>query len=235
LVCHLGALTRSDGLHLVNTELALPAALCLAAFYLPGLLGARLRRSRWIGGLAIGVAALALLPLAPRSSQPKLVALKLWRPLDARTSPPAEPPLPPGIPVHSVAAARVGEQTLRQPRCCAKHHVSMAQLVRFMDRLHAAVGGRRVLVDSAAFLTPPAVYFLADLRPAPFLQDPGTMVLNNEIRVRWYAYLHAHVAQTQAIVTTSLKRPAPRVWLAAHPRHHTVALRFAGVRVLVLR
>jgi hypothetical protein len=235
LICHLGALTRSDGLHLVNTELALPAAVCLAAFYLPGLLGARSRRSLWIGGLAIGVVALALLPLAPRLSQPKLVAMKLWQPLHARVSPPAERPQAAGIPVRSGAAARIGDSTLRQARCCAKHHVPVAELVHFMDRLHAAVGGRRVLVDSTTILTPPAVYFLADLRPAPFLQDRGTMVLNSDIRPRWYAYMHAHLAQTHAIVTTSLNRPAPRAWVAAYPRHRTIALHFAGVRVLVLR
>jgi hypothetical protein len=92
-----------------------------------------------------------------------------------------------------------------------------------------------VLVDSTTVLTPPAVYFLADLRPAPFLQDKGTLVLNSDIRARWYAYMRAHVEQTQAIVTTSLSRPAPRVWLAAHSRHRTIALRFAGAKVLVLR
>jgi len=52
-----------------------------------------------------------------------------------------------------------------------------------MDRLHATVGGRRVLVDHVPLVTPTAVYFLADLRPAPFEQDYGTMVLNNEIAV----------------------------------------------------
>jgi hypothetical protein len=234
LICHLGALTRSDPPHLINTELALPAAVCLAAFYLPGLLGARSRRSQWIGGLAIAIAALALLPLTPRLSQPKLVAQKLWQPLHARVSPPAEPPRPAGIPVRSGAAARVGDSTVRQPRCCTKGNLSMAQLVGFLDRLHTAVGGRRVLVDSTTKLTPPAVYFLADLRPAPFLQDRGTMVLNTSMDGPWYAYMHAHLAQTQAIVTTSLSRPAPREWLAAYPRHQTIALHFAGMRVLVL-
>jgi hypothetical protein len=237
LICHLGALTRSDPLHLINTELALPAAVCLAAFSLPGLLGARSRPSQWIGGLAIAIVALALLPLAPRLSQPKLVALKLWRPLHARVSPPAERPRTAGIPASSGAAARVGASVLRQSHCCTKghHHVSTAELVQFMDRLHAAVGGRRVLVDSTTVITPPGVYFLADLRPAPFLQDPGTMVLNSQIKARWYRYLHAHLAQTQALVTTSLGRPTPRAWLAAHPHHQTIALMFHGGKVLVLR
>jgi hypothetical protein len=236
VICHLGALTRSDPLHLVNTELALPAAVCLAAFSLPGLLGARSRPSQWIGGLAIVIAALALLPLAPRLSQPKLIALKLWRPLHARTSPPAERPRTAGIPASSGAAARVGDSVLRQRRCCTKgRHVSTAELVRFMDRLHAAVGGRRVLVDSTTVVTPPGVYFLADLRPAPFLQDPGTMVLNSQIKARWYRYLHAHLSQTQALVTTSLGRPTPRAWVAAFPHHRTIALKFHGGRVLVLR
>ena len=91
-----------------------------------------------------------------------------------------------------------------------------------------------MLVDSTTVVTPPAVYFLADLRPAPFLQDPGTMVLDDVIRDRWYRYLDAHLAQTQALVTTGLTRRAPRAWVAAYPHHRTAALRFAGVRVLVL-
>jgi hypothetical protein len=40
--------------------------------------------------------------------------------------------------------------------------------------------------------------------------------------------MHAHLTKTQAIVTTSLNRPAPREWVAAYPRHHAIALHFAG-------
>jgi hypothetical protein len=234
VVCHLGALTRSDVPHLVNTELALPAALCLAAFYLPALLGARSRGAQWIGGLGIALVVLAILPLAPRTSQPKLVAEKLWRPLHARVSPPVPRARPAGIPAGSLAARRIGDSTLRATRCCTKKHLPMRRLVRFMDGLHAAVGGRRVFVDGTTVLTPPAVYFLADLRPAPILQDRGTMVLNTDMDPRWYRYFDAHLSQTEALVTTGLSRRAPRRWLAAHPRHRTVALEFAGVKVLVL-
>ncbi|MDX6658242.1 MAG: hypothetical protein QOH62_3035 [Solirubrobacteraceae bacterium] len=233
VICHLGALTRSDAPHLINTELALPAAVCLAAFYLPGLIGARSRASQWIGGLAIALTALALLPAAPWS-QPKLVAVKLWRPLHARVDPPPVRPKPAGIPAHSVAAARVGNSTVRQEFCCTRHKVPMAKFVRFMDRLHATVGTRRVLVDEAPLITPPAVYFLADLRPAPFLQDYGTMAINGDIRDQWYRFLDSHLAQTQAVVTTSLSRFTPQTWLAAFPRHRTVTLRIAGERAYVL-
>jgi hypothetical protein len=233
VVCHLGALTRSDPPHLINTELALPAAIILAAFYLPGLVGARSRWTQWIGGLAIGLTALALLPTAPWD-QPKLVAQRLSRPFDARVHPPAQRPKPAGIPAGSVAAARVGDSTVRQERCCTRHKVTMANFVNFMDRLHAIVGTRRVLVDEAPLVTPPAVYFLADLRPAAFLQDYGTLVLNSHIRDDWYRYLDSHLAQTQAVVTTSLSRFTPQTWLAAFPRHRTVTLRIAGVKAFVL-
>lgn len=234
VISHLGALTRSDVPHLVNTELALPAAVCLAVFDLPGLLGARSRRTRWAGGLAIAAAALAILPLVPRGLAPSLTPQKLWRPLEARLNPPAKRPLPAGIPAGSVAAARIGDATLRQPTCCTKTHVPMIRFVRFMDRLHAVVGGRRTFVDAAPIVTPPVVYFLADLRPAPFMQDYGTMVLNNEMRRPWFRFFRAHLAQMQALVTTNADRASPRIWAKAFPRHRTVVVPLEGDRVLVL-
>jgi hypothetical protein len=234
LISHLGALTRSDAPHLVNTELALPAAICIAAFDLPGLLGARSRRSQWVGGVVIALAAVAILPLAPRVLQPTMIPSKLWRPLHARLNPPGKQRLPPGIPERSLAAARIGDSTLRQPRCCTKSDLPMAQLVHFMDRLHRVIDSRRVLVVRTTVLTPPAVYFLADLRPAPFLQDYGTMVLNHDIRKHWLRYLRAHLAQTQALVTTNTHRRAARIWVKAFPRHRTVVLPLAGASVLVL-
>ncbi|MEA2422199.1 MAG: hypothetical protein QOF55_1298 [Thermoleophilaceae bacterium] len=237
VVCHLGALTRSDKPHLENTELALPAALCLAAFYLPGLLGATSRRWRAAGALAIAAVTLALLPLSPYTGQPKLVALKLWRPLHARVSPPPRLRVPAAIPRHSMAAARVGSSALPAKKCCSKHAVPMRELVRFMDRLHAVVGTRRVYVDrvSNKMVTPPAVYFLADLRPAATLEERGTMVLNRPLRLEWLRYFRSHLNQVRAIVTLDPARPAPALWVAAFPKHRTVTLRLGpnSVRVLL--
>ena len=225
VICHLGALTRSDGAHLKNTELALPAALCLAAFDLPALLGARSRRARWLGGAAIATAALALLPLAPYASLPQRVAAKLWRPAMARVRPPAPRGLPAGIPPLSVAAARIGGVTVRQPWCCAKHHdIPMERFVRFLDRLHAVIGTRRVYVDGTPSLSPPGIYFLADLRPAPFRQEYSTMVITARIREQWFREFHADLPRIEAIVTTDPRRRAPAMWLAAHPRHRRVAV-----------
>jgi hypothetical protein len=83
-------------------------------------------------------------------------------------------------------------------------------------------------------VTPPVSYFLADLRPAPFRQDYGTMVLNDRIRRTWLAWFRGHLDQTDAIVTTSAGRTAPRLWAAAHPHHRTVVVPWAGIRVLVM-
>jgi hypothetical protein len=55
------------------------------------LLGARSRRSQWVGGVVIALTALAILPLAPRVLQPTMIPSKLWRPLHARLSPPGKP------------------------------------------------------------------------------------------------------------------------------------------------
>jgi hypothetical protein len=224
VVSHLGALTRSDAPHLKNTMLALPAALCLAAFYLPGLLGAR-GRARWIGGLAIGAVVLAFLPMTVRSFEPALIPQKLWRPLTSRVNPPDPKPLPSGVPKNSIAASRIGKATFRRGPCCnSTDAVPMGQFARFLDRLHALVGSRRVFVDSSPGVVPPAVYFLADLRPATLPQDYGTMVINGDIRRQWFRYFRRHLGQIDAVVSTKPGRRGPRLWAARFPSHRTVTM-----------
>jgi hypothetical protein len=90
---HLGSLTRSDAPHLVNTELALPAAICIAAFDLPALLGARRARTRWAGGAAIALLTVAALPFTPKVLDPGRTPDKLARPALARVNPPASRPV----------------------------------------------------------------------------------------------------------------------------------------------
>jgi hypothetical protein len=235
IVCHLGALTRSDLPHLKNTELALPAAICLAVFYLPELLGVASRRWRVLGGLAIAVVVLALLPLSPYSSQPKLVALKLWRPLHARISPPRQRPVSPLIDGRSLAAKRLGRHTVSARTCCTKRPIPMHELVTFMNRLHRIVGKRRVFVDTVRrkSITPPAVYFLADLRPFATPEDFGTMAFNSDLRKQWFSYFRAHAGGAEALVTRDPARRAPRIWLAAVPNHRTVTLRLGKDTVSV--
>jgi hypothetical protein len=234
VVSHLGALTRSDAPHLVNTELALPAAICIAAFDLPALLGARRAGVRWAGGAAIALLAVAVLPFTPKVLDPGGTPDKLARPLLARLDPPASRPVPPRIPPGSPAAARIGNETVQERRCCTKTHIPMADLVRFMDRLHAVIGSRRVYVDDTGIVTPPVAYFLADLRPARFRQDYGSMVLNSDIRKVWLRDFHARVPGMAGIVTTDPNRTAPRIWTRANPRHRTVVVPWAGFRVRVM-
>jgi hypothetical protein len=235
IVCHLGALTRSDVPHLKNTELALPAAICLAVFYLPELLGVASRRGRALGGLAIAVVVLALLPLSPYSSQPKLVALKVWRPLHARISPPRKKPIAPSIDRRSLAAQRLGRSTVSARTCCTKRPIPMHEVVAFMNRLHQVVGTRRVFVDTVRTksITPPAVYFLADLRPVSTPEDYGTMVINSDLMKQWFAYFAGHLGQIQAVVTRDPGRRAPRMWLAAFPHHRTVTMPLGRATVRV--
>jgi hypothetical protein len=234
VVSHLGSLTRSDAPHLVNTELALPAAICLAAFDLPALLGARRARSRWLGAIAIAALTVAVLPFTAKVLDPGGTPDKLARPLLARVDPPPSRPVPARIPAHSLAAARIGNETVQQPRCCTKTHIPMTDLVRFMDRLHAVIGSRRVYVDDTGIVTPPVAYFLADLRPAPFRQDYGTMVLNSDIRQVWLRDFRKRVHAMPAIVTTDPNRTAPRIWRRANAGYRTVVVPWAGFRVRVM-
>jgi hypothetical protein len=234
IVSHTGALTRSDAPHLVNTELALPAAICIAAFELPALMGATRAPARWLGAVAIAGAAVAVLPFTGRVLSPAKTPDKIYRPLAARVHPPRAKPIAPGVAANTVAARRIGDETLAAGRCCTKARIPMADLVRFMNRLHDVVGRRRVFVDYTGVVTSPVTYFLADLRPAPFRQDYGTMVLNNRIRDTWLRWFRAHLGGTEAVITTSAARTVPRIWTAANPRHRTVRVPWAGRTVLVM-
>jgi hypothetical protein len=113
----------------------------------------------------------------------------------------------------------------------------MPAFVRFMNRLHATVGARRVYVDRVTMgktLVPPAVYFLADLRPATTPEDRGTMALNAPQRRAWFRYFRAHVRGVQAVVTPDVGRQVPAFWAATFPHHRTVTLRLGPHRVRVL-
>lgn len=233
LVSHLGALTRSDVSHLKNTQLALPAALCLAIFYLPGLLDLGSRRWRWLGGAAIAVLVIALLPTW--ATDPEKVGLKIWRPVHARFAPPPPKRQKRGIPPRSPAADRLGKSILALRQCCERASIPTAELVRFMDRLHAVVGARRVYVDSVTSktVTPPAVYFLADLRPVPTPEDYRTMAFNSELRAEWARYFQKHIDRVQAYVTKPQPNSITSIWLHAFPHHRTVRLSYGGHPVYV--
>jgi hypothetical protein len=234
LVSHLGALTRSDVSHLKNTELALPAALTLAIFYLPGLLGVGSRRWRWLGGAAIAVLVILLLPTW--MTKPEKIGLKIWRPVHARFDPPRDRHARAGIPPRSPAADRLGASVLAGKQCCARDSIPTVELVTFMDRLHRIVGSRRVYVDSvtAKTVTPPAVYFLADLRPAPTPEDYRTMAFNSDLRAQWLKYFESHIDGVRALVARDLTSQVSAVWLRAFPRHRTVKLHYGSRTVYVL-
>ena len=89
-------------------------------------------------------------------------------------------------------------------------------------------------VDDTGIVTPPVAYFLADLRPAAFRQDYGTMVLNSDIRKVWLRDFRARARAMPAIVTTDPNRTAPRIWRRANPRYRTVVVPWAGFRVRVM-
>jgi hypothetical protein len=60
------------------------------------------------------------------------------------------------------------------------------------------------------------------------------MVLNSDIRKVWLRDFRRRVGRMDAIITTDPTRTAPRIWSAAHPRHRTVVVPWAGRQVRVL-
>jgi hypothetical protein len=228
-----GAFLRSDSSHLVNTMLAMPVASVLAVAYLPGLLGIS-RRLRLLSALVLAAIPLALFPLQQIANVDDRLTAPLQR--FAYQSPAlqwqrAAP--------SSVAAKRLGP-VLRAPVqwCCTyyRYPVSMREFADILNRLHAAVGDRRVYVANfIEGMEPGAAYFLADLRPAPIYMEPSTMVMNETLLNRYLDYFREHISDVQAVVAVYPNLPEVRMFDAAYPDHQRIELPYTWGSITVLK
>jgi hypothetical protein len=93
------------------------------------------------------------------------------------------------------------------------------------------VGTRRVFVGSSIVLSAPAIYFLADLRPAPTREQYGTMVLTSTMREVWLRQFRDRIGEIRAVITRDPGGRAVAIWRAAYPRRRTVTLRYGHDQV----
>jgi hypothetical protein len=134
----------------------------------------------------------------------------------------------PGTPA-TVAAQRVGAGLAGAPRCCWGPAVPMTTLIAMMDRIHALVGSRTAYVTDFPYGYPGLVYFLADLTPAPVLQDKYMTVLDEPQLTAYMAYFRVTVLpQTQAVLTSDLATPEARFFLQRYPGARLITLRYNG-------
>jgi hypothetical protein len=234
-VIQTGSMLRADSAHLVNTLLALPVALVLAVAYLPGLLGIATRRARLTTAVALAAVPLALLPLA----QFENVFNRLTWPLE-RVSYRDESIAWQRADPRSVAASRLGPVLRRNGQwCCSyfrfRYPVSMREFAGILNRVHGAVGNRRVYVPNFIEpLMPGAAYFLADLRPADVYFDQQTMAMNERLLGEFLDYFREHLSGVESIVAVYPDLPEVRMFKAAYPNYRQREIPYSWGTITVL-
>ncbi len=230
IVMYQGALLRSDIDHTSGTLLMVPALVVTVATVLPRALGARGRVPLAVAGAVIVVASFALLPtsaLKPSAAYDRAVTPYLDRlRLAAVPAPPA---------LTTLAARRVGPELTRAQTCCARQSEPMGQFLTLMNRVHAIIRNRTTYVVDFPGGYPGLVYFVADLKPAPYPIELHTMVFTIAQRRAYMSTFRRRVLpQTQALVTSSLSVNEARSFLHRYPRAKTITLTYAGRPYFVL-
>jgi hypothetical protein len=222
-----GALLRSDSSHLFNTILAVPVLLVVAVAELPRLLGLNRPATRWLVGAALALGAGAL--IAQSQLRPVAVRHAVVNPIRARLRPLEVPDLPAAA---SPARRRVGKGLARGPVCCTASTVSMNDLIRFMDRLHRLLGSRPTYVASFRDGYPGLVYFLANLKPAPFYLEQQ-MVINLSVERKFLAYFRHHFTGAAAVVSMEPTSREISVFRTAYPHARRTTLHYRGAPLYV--
>jgi hypothetical protein len=200
ILLYQGALLRSDAAHLYGTMLAVPGLAIMTATAAPRLLGAVRPVTLGIAGIATFAASFLLLPrgaVSPASVGSVAVApyRDRWR-LAAEPTPPLSA---------TIASQRVGAGLAGAPQCCRTPGMTMPGFITLMNRLHAIIGDRTAYVATFPDNYPGAVYFAADLTPAPVPLDVHTMVMNTAQLAAYRADFPSRVLPTTAaLVTASL-------------------------------
>lgn len=111
----------------------------------------------------------------------------------------------------------------------------MGQFLALMNKIHAIVGSRTAYVASFPGGYPGLVYFVADLKPAPYPIDLHTMVFTTRQRMAYMQTFRRRVLPyTQAVLTSSLSAPEARGFLHRYAHVKIITLTYAGRPYFVL-
>lgn len=222
IIMYQGALLRSDADHLTGTLLVVPALVVTCATALPRLLGGLRRTTLVLAGAFICLASLLLLPvrayvLSSIGSQ----AAAPW--LDRQRLATMPAPAPPD----SLAALRVGTGLWAGTACCGRLNEPMSDLIQLGNELHAIIGNRTTYVVGIPAGYPGLIYFIAELRPAPYPLDQPTMVLTAAQAEAFESnFRSAVLPHTQALVSRDLEVPEVTAFRARYPHAVAIRLRF---------
>jgi hypothetical protein len=230
ILLYQGALLRSDVAHLTGTFLVVPVLVVTVASLLPRLLGGHRRVTLVVAGAMIVVASFALLPshiYKPSAVRAEAVAPYQDRQRLAAASTRAAPT--------TLAAQRAGAGTELSRTCCHPDPEPMSQFLPLANRIHTIVGNRVTYVADFPGGYPGAIYFVADLRPAPVPMDPYTMVFTVQQRAVYMATFRRSVLpHIQALITANLTVPEAQYFLKRYPQAKKITLRYSGQPYYVL-
>jgi hypothetical protein len=186
----------------------------MTATVLPRSLGARRPVTFTLAGAVLIAASFVLLPqhsFALTSVRAQAQAPYLDRQRLAAEPSPAAPT--------TLAAQRIGAGLADAPQCCQGPALSMASLARDMQYIHTVIGNRTTYVADFPHGYPGFVYFVADLTPAPTVQDKYGTILNQPQLNAYLAYFRTNVLpHTQALVTGDLTGSEAQSFLQRYPR-----------------
>lgn len=227
--CYQTALYRSDATHLQNTMIALPFVLVLAIRDLPAW-----SVESWISR-AVLRAVLAATFVLVYPLRPQLTDAMNWliMPPIIRFVTPA-PIAEPKVKIGLVPFQRATMALSEEPYTVGPNTVPMRKFLDDAASLRAIIGERATYVVGAAPYYTGLVYFMMDLKPAPFLFDRETMILNEPLYREHLEYLRAHIAQVACVITGSLEEPEARMFMDANPGVAVHTRRLGDAKVLVL-
>ena len=175
-----------------------------------------------LAGAAIVVASFAILP--PHAYQPSVLRAQAIAPYQDRQRLAAEPDPPEPA---TAAARRVGRGLADISQCCRRDSEAMGQFIALMNRIHAIIGKRTTYVVGFPGGYTGAVYFVADLKPAPVPMDLKTMVFTTaQRRTYMSAFRTSVLPQTKALVTQHLDATEAQAFLQRYPNARKVTLTY---------
>jgi hypothetical protein len=221
LACFQTVLLRSDTEHLTNALAALPFVLVLGIVDLP-----RFVATRWPARIAVGGVFLSLVllifPTLRTTQWDRLVLAPVakLRPHDDLSP----------VPIkygNRVGFKRATRWLADEPTLAVGSGLSMREFLDFVSDLHDLVGPRKTYVagvGGGCMMTvrgdcawAGAVYFMADLMPAPFLLDRDMMTFNEPLRRQAIDHIRTHGRDYECVITNSLATPESEAFLSTHP------------------
>jgi hypothetical protein len=215
LVCYQTALFRSDAAHLMNTMIAMPFVLVLGVVDLPRWLAVTRPRRLAIAGLFIAVA-LALFPT--------LRSFDRWHytlvsPMSRFTREPSMARPASGASTASlpVAFQRATPMLADEPLLASAAGISIHAFLDFANEIHDLVGARKTYIAWLDWrVWTGAIYFMADLTPAPYPLDRESMAVNGPLRTRIADHIRAHPEEYECFIGLSLDGPEAVAFLETH-------------------